>query len=722
LNFFFKRQARPKSGGYYDIETQYLSPLPVPDATNDKKKEVSDLAQKLQELHTSSRDKLLLLERREKKKLEEQLANLKSTELKRLEELNAQALQLEMERDKQRLFREEKRLEALGDIKKAELERLREEQKRLGRFEKIRKAQEAASQKELKAIARERNRIKQAELKNQRYWQEVARKAELSRQNWITIDDSLSLKQGIVEVTDLKEEIANLNQRIDSQFDANQENLRQAYQEQIAATQPLLPPDPAEKDSFETTEEYNQRLTNHQKKVDEAKAEHQQKIDKLKAEKQLKLTQLKVSYLKQKLQVLEPFIQRLQTLQNQKFALPKEKISVTLGNPDADKSRFLLTIQYQGQTWNKYWSYTDRDQARALWKTKSHLIAEGLFQLQEPNTSMILVVSDFFNGIWEGIRGWLFKKHLASTISIAGNCGEIVSQPSTQKPVSLLTTAKISHLGIKEEREFPLETPQSFTELCQWNQIQTVNLPDAESKEKVAIVVYKGVKDPVTGMEFVVVSGGCYQMGSNDGKRDERPVHEVCVNDFLMGKYEVTQGQWRKIMGNNPSYHKRGDDYPVEQVSWNNIQDFIRKLNSRGKGKFRLPTEAEWEYACRAGRQQKYGTRTGRISLDLASYDDSWFVRMRYNIYPVGSFPANHPFRLYDMSGSIWEWVQDRYNESAYGQHQRNNPIYERSGGDRVFRGGSWVNSASRLRCAYRAHSSPSHQEEFIGFRLMRTH
>ena len=122
----------------------------------------------------------------------------------------------------------------------------------------------------------------------------------------------------------------------------------------------------------------------------------------------------------------------------------------------------------------------------------------------------------------------------------------------------------------------------------------------------------KSYTDPVTGMEFVWVQGGCYQTGDTfgDGYDAEKPVHRVCVDSFWLGKYEVTQGQWAKIMGSNPSRFKKGDNYPVEKVSWDDCQAFIRKLNSRSGKNFRLPYEAEWEYAAReGGKKVRFGSR-----------------------------------------------------------------------------------------------------------------
>jgi|GEM_PF-770293 len=221
--------------------------------------------------------------------------------------------------------------------------------------------------------------------------------------------------------------------------------------------------------------------------------------------------------------------------------------------------------------------------------------------------------------------------------------------------------------------------------------------------------------DPVIGMEFVWVPGGCFQMGSNDGGGDEKPVHEVCVDGFWMGKFEVTQGQWKKVMGNNPSHFDKGDDYPVENVSWNDAQGFIRELSSHGNGKFRLPTEAEWEYACRSGgRDEKY---SGGDDVDRVAWHED---NSGGSTHRVGTKAANG-LGLHDMSGNVWEWCEDVYDKNAYSRHSRNNPIYEGGGSLRVDRGGSWYYGPRFVRCAYRDRSDPDCRIRFLGFRLVRT-
>ncbi len=222
-------------------------------------------------------------------------------------------------------------------------------------------------------------------------------------------------------------------------------------------------------------------------------------------------------------------------------------------------------------------------------------------------------------------------------------------------------------------------------------------------------------RDPVTGMEFVWVPEGCFEMGSNEGQSDEKPVHEVCVDGFWMGKYEVTQGEWERVMGDNPAWVK-GDDHPVEHVSWDDAQSFINKLNNKGQGGFRLPTEAEWEYACRSGgRQEKYcgGNDVDRVA---------WYAsNSGGETHPVGQKAANG-LDLYDMSGNVWEWVSDRYDINYYRNSPKDNPQGPSAGAIRVLRGGSWFNSPAHVRAAFRGNDSPGDRGFNLGFRLLRTY
>ncbi|MBF0424187.1 MAG: SUMF1/EgtB/PvdO family nonheme iron enzyme, partial [Magnetococcales bacterium] len=174
--------------------------------------------------------------------------------------------------------------------------------------------------------------------------------------------------------------------------------------------------------------------------------------------------------------------------------------------------------------------------------------------------------------------------------------------------------------------------------------------------------------------DFVIVSGGTFEMGCGSWQSgcfdNEKPVHSVTVGSFEIGKYEVTQKQWKAVMGSNPSsFSSCGDDCPVEMVTWNDTQDFIAKLNQQEKGcTYRLPTEAEWEYACRSGgKQEKY---CGGNDVDQVA----WYGSNSGNkTYPVGRKVANG-LGAYDMSGNVWEWVADWYGSDYYASSPKENP------------------------------------------------
>jgi len=211
----------------------------------------------------------------------------------------------------------------------------------------------------------------------------------------------------------------------------------------------------------------------------------------------------------------------------------------------------------------------------------------------------------------------------------------------------------------------------------------------------------------------VWIPAGEFMMGSNSGKADEKPVHGVRImKGFWMGKYEVTQGEWRDVRGGNPSNLKKGNHYPVERVSWQDVQGFIRRLNARTGQEFRLPTEAEWEYASRAGTS---GERYGDID-DIAWYDQN----SGGSTQPVGR-KAPNAFGLYDMLGNVWEFVQDWYDEGYYGKSPRGDPSGPSSGSRRVCRGGTSFGGEPGIRSAIRNHENPDYSTIDIGFRLART-
>jgi len=224
-------------------------------------------------------------------------------------------------------------------------------------------------------------------------------------------------------------------------------------------------------------------------------------------------------------------------------------------------------------------------------------------------------------------------------------------------------------------------------------------------------------------LSLVLVPAGTFMMGSPQSEKDrlnDETQHEVTLtNSFYMGKYEVTQEQWEAVMGNgflwfggNPSYFK-GRTLPVTDVSWEDCQEFIRKLNARSKGGFRLPTEAEWEYACRAGTTTAYSFGNS-ITKNNANYNDSTFQKPA----EVGSYKPN-AFGLYDMHGNVWEWCEDW--KADYPLRALTDPMGPTTGKSRVVRGGSFYNVASKARSSNRDTGlAPSYPDFNFGFRLAR--
>ncbi len=215
---------------------------------------------------------------------------------------------------------------------------------------------------------------------------------------------------------------------------------------------------------------------------------------------------------------------------------------------------------------------------------------------------------------------------------------------------------------------------------------------------------------------LVLVKGGTFTMGctteqGSDCDGSEKPSHLVTLNDFSIGKHEVTQAQWRAVMGNNPSNFKNCDQCPVEQVSWEDIQLFLTQLNAKTGKKYRLPTEAEWEFAARGGNQSNGYKYAGSNVLS----EVAWFNDNLGRTHPVGGKKANE-LGLYDMSGNVWEWCQDW--KEVYPSTTQIDPTGAASGSYRVGRGGSWGSGAGRCRVSYRGFNAPQLRYLILGFRL----
>jgi formylglycine-generating enzyme required for sulfatase activity len=226
---------------------------------------------------------------------------------------------------------------------------------------------------------------------------------------------------------------------------------------------------------------------------------------------------------------------------------------------------------------------------------------------------------------------------------------------------------------------------------------------------------FQSQQRPAPG-EFVKIQPGDFMMGcsANDSEcnESEKPAHRVRITKaFEMGKYEVTQAQWEPVMGSNPSNFK-GGDRPVEQVSWNDVQLFLQRLNRRNDGyRYRLPTEAQWEYAARAGTAGAYAG-----SLDAMA----WYSKNSGSqTHPVGQKQPN-AWGLYDMHGNVTEWVQDWYDANYYKSSPASDPQGPASGTTRVLRGGSWDYNTRVSRVSYRGYNGPSDRINYFGFRCVR--
>lgn len=233
--------------------------------------------------------------------------------------------------------------------------------------------------------------------------------------------------------------------------------------------------------------------------------------------------------------------------------------------------------------------------------------------------------------------------------------------------------------------------------------------------------ISKAFTSPSTGMEFILIKEGEFMMGSplnEKGRYDnESPVHNVKIEkSFYMSKYPVTQRQWMAVMSDNPSSYK-GDERPVESVSWKDVQEFIKKLNEKeDMDKYLLPSEAEWEYACRAGTTTRYSFGDDESKLNEYGWYDK---NSGSETHPVGQKNPN-PWNLYDMHGNVFEWVQDRWHDNYEGAPSDGSVWEDGSRSIRVIRGGCWFRNARFCRSADRDGNNSDNRISFVGFRLMR--
>ena len=292
---------------------------------------------------------------------------------------------------------------------------------------------------------------------------------------------------------------------------------------------------------------------------------------------------------------------------------------------------------------------------------------------------------------------FIFVLVLSLTISVQAISGE-----NTRKKTNLTTPAPAKGSAVGKNVNSGKRSAASVCNSQKTNTDLTQTQKDSIIQNLMANMVY--------------VEGGTFVMGATDEQGSdaydrEKPTHQVTLSSFSINKYEVTQEEWQIVMGNNPSWFK-GAKRPVEKVSWEECQEFIRKLNAMTGCRFRLPTEAEWEYAARGGNKSHGYKYAGSNDLKSVGWYD---FNCRNETHKVGSKQPNE-LGLYDMSGNVWEWCQDWYEE--YSPSSQTNPSGSSYSGVRVFRGGSWINNSRNCRVSERRKYYPDGLGGLLGFRL----
>jgi len=265
-----------------------------------------------------------------------------------------------------------------------------------------------------------------------------------------------------------------------------------------------------------------------------------------------------------------------------------------------------------------------------------------------------------------------------------------------------------------------------------WATLSKVQM-DYARRAGVPVATELDLGDGVT-LKVVLIPRGVFRLGSNDSAEElkriytepnhydcERPLHEVGITTpFYIGVTPVTQAEYVAVMGKNPSHFtgffgKRRDNQPADNMSWNDATEYCKKVSLKAAGGTRLPTEAEWEYGCRAGATSRFSF--GDSEGDLGDY--AWYDRNSDGkTHPVGTKKPNG-WGLYDMHGNVWEWCQDWYDENYYGESPKEDPKGPAAGQFRVMRGGSWCDPPWRVRCSYSGGFAPERGSSAVGFRVV---
>ena len=345
-------------------------------------------------------------------------------------------------------------------------------------------------------------------------------------------------------------------------------------------------------------------------------------------------------------------------------------------------------------------------------------------QAQPSIDTSVVIASEVENTFWDAVKQSnsveLYQAYLDQYPNgFYSRIAEIIIKNATSQ----------AEEGQKSEKSGSIEIPDNSATVDQPDLIQAnsgkelvdistrnigENQPAPNTKDAKTLTPSNDITIDPNVIPMTKIPSGCFKMGSFQGSSSEKPVHTVCITKpFMIGKYEVTQGQWKAVMNSNPSLYQTSDGNPVERVSWDDVQIFIELLNKKTGLNYRLPTEAEWEYACNGTEPKLFCG--GDDSNDYAWYGEEWDS----GHHRVGTKLPNQ-FGLYDMSGNVWEWVNDWYAKDYYQRSPENDPKGPNIGTYRSNRGGSWLNSEKHARSYNRSRNKSSLRRAYLGFRLAR--
>ncbi|MFW5837305.1 MAG: formylglycine-generating enzyme family protein [Desulfovibrionaceae bacterium] len=463
-----------------------------------------------------------------------------------------------------------------------------------------------------------------------------------------------------------------LKRDIDQEHNKTRQEL-QAYFHALLVSSRLHVYSAPERGMFETSEEYEARKETYERRLGSANQTSAKAVRWVEKERDDRLLQLEIEAAQWRIKMLKPFVDCLLELQKQKFLMPELPVDIELQKPDPDKGRFPMAVKTRGQQWSRHWDYAGESAGWTFWKTRSRITAQAWVQMAPHNTT----------------AGWA------------------------------PTAVDVANAVTEQERRIKLDPPGEFGAVASFREEQKSAVADLRYQHREQQVKI-GFTEPVTGMQFIWVKAGCYQMGCGDWDKqcraNEKPEHKVCLPSFLISRYEVTQKQWRKVMGENPSAFAKGPDFPLENATWSDARKFAAALNAMSPDThhFRLPTEAEWEYACRSqGQNQVYAG--GGEAPDAAWYRDN----SGKTTHSVGQ-KAPNSLGISDMSGNVGEWVQDSYDSGFYGHSPVQTPVCDNgTAGLRVIRGGSWNSPAADVRCTARHFYYAGKRGDMVGFRLV---